>query len=130
MAKITKKIDEIIKQAIDIHFHVGPEIIPRKYTTEELRIKEKDRIYGLVLKNHFYPTPSLIWKNKANNKPILFGGIVLNNSVGGLNDAYCTGTVLSCNLGVASQAQITCCSFLASPGSFSGVKYPDFSHKS
>lgn len=78
-------IEKIIRQAIDIHIHIGPEIIPRKYTVSELIKAEAGKIGGMVLKNHFYPTTSFIreTKNKKNLK--LFGSIVLNNFVGGLN---------------------------------------------
>ncbi len=74
----------IIKQAIDIHVHIGPEIIPRKYTVETLVKEESDKIGGMVLKNHFYPTAPFI--NGVDTKKLqLFAGIVLNNFVGGLN---------------------------------------------
>lgn len=79
------KLKEIIKQAIDIHLHVGPEIIPRRYTAETLIEKEKGRLGGAVLKNHFYPTQPFISGVKNEKGLRLFGAIVLNNSVGGMN---------------------------------------------
>lgn len=79
------KIEEIIKQAIDIHVHIGPEIIPRKFTVPDLVKSEQGKIAGMVLKNHFYPTSSFIAEVKRIDNLKLFGGIVLNNSVGGLN---------------------------------------------
>lgn len=68
-----------------MHVHIGPEIIPRKYTTDKLIRDEKGKIGGFVLKNHFYPTQPFI--NEISNSKGLkfFGGVVLNNSVGGLN---------------------------------------------
>lgn len=81
---MNKKIEEIIKQTIDIHYHVGPEIIPRKFDVEQLIEKEEGKIGGFVLKNHFYPTRTMAI-NPKNSKMKLFGGIVLNNFVGGLN---------------------------------------------
>lgn len=81
---MNRQIREIIQNSIDLHVHIGPEIIPRKYTAEELDKYEKDRLYGAVLKNHFYPTSYLIKSIKAKNIK-LFGSIVLNNFVGGLN---------------------------------------------
>ncbi|MBP9717039.1 MAG: hypothetical protein KBD51_03815 [Candidatus Levybacteria bacterium] len=78
------KIKKIIKQAIDIHYHVGPEIVPRKFNAPELINSEKGKIGGLVLKNHFFPTSPFI--KETNPKGIkLFGGLALNNFVGGLN---------------------------------------------
>jgi len=77
---------EIIRQAIDLHFHIGPEIIPRKYDIKQLIDAEKGNIGGFVLKNHFYSTSKLI-KNIGNSKGLnLYGSITLNNYVGGLND--------------------------------------------
>lgn len=79
---MSKQINEIIKQAIDIHVHIGPEAIPRKYSIERLIREEKGKIGGFVLKNHFFPTVPLIAKQ---NSLAIFGGLVLNNFVGGLN---------------------------------------------
>lgn len=79
------KIKKIIKQAIDIHVHIGPEIIPRKYTVQKLINAEQDKIGGFVLKNHFYPTIPFI-REVENAKGLkIIGSIALNNSVGGLN---------------------------------------------
>jgi len=78
-------LKNIIKQAIDVHMHIGPEPIPRKYTVQELVSEEKGKIAGLVLKNHFSPTTSFIKEVKDMKGIELFGGIVLNNAVGGLN---------------------------------------------
>lgn len=77
-------ITTIIEKAIDIHVHIGPEIIPRKFTVDTLLRKEEGKIGGMVLKNHFYPTTSLI-ESVENRKISLFGGLVLNNAVGGIN---------------------------------------------
>lgn len=94
---MNKKIEEIIKQAIDIHYHVGPEIIPRKFDIEQLTEKEEGRIGGFVLKNHFYPTCTMAI-NAKNSKMKLSGGIVLNNFVGGLNpEAIYASALLSSN---------------------------------
>lgn len=87
------KIEEIVQQAIDIHLHIGPEIIPRKYTVAQLIAAESGKISGAVLKNHFYPTSPLI---TGNNELELFGGIVLNNAVGGMNpDAIRAAAMIS-----------------------------------
>jgi len=85
MAQINMyNINSIIKQTIDIHMHIGPDIIPRKYTITELINAEKGKIAGFVLKNHFYPTYPLIKTITVKNLKCI-GGIVLNNSIGGLN---------------------------------------------
>lgn len=79
------KLKEIIKQTIDIHVHIGPEIIPRKYTVEKLLKEEAGKIGGFVLKNHFYATSPFIAEVKNNKNLKIFGSVALNNSVGGLN---------------------------------------------
>ena len=80
-----KNLRSIIKQAIDIHVHIGPEIIPRKYTVEGLIKEEKEKIGGFVLKNHFYSTTPFIKEIQSKSKLRSIGSVVLNNSVGGLN---------------------------------------------
>lgn len=75
------KIKKIIKQAIDIHVHIGPEVIPRKYNVKSLIKAENGKIGGLVLKNHFNVCEPYTDKSGLR----LFGSVVLNNSVGGLN---------------------------------------------
>jgi hypothetical protein len=78
------QLKTIISQAIDIHVHIGPEIIPRKYTVQDLLVDENEKITGCVLKNHFYPTAPLI--NSCNTKNLkCFGSVVLNSFIGGLN---------------------------------------------
>jgi len=92
-----KSINQIIKSAIDLHFHIGPEIIPRKFNNVEELIKNiKGKLNGIVLKNHFYPTTPFINETKNNSKLKIIGSIVLNNSVGGLNsDAIYAASILS-----------------------------------
>lgn len=80
-----KTLKKIIQQTIDIHLHIGPEIIPRKYTVEKLIAEEQGNISGFVLKNHFYPTMPFIKEVEQTSTLSLFGAIVLNNAVGGLN---------------------------------------------
>lgn len=74
----------LIKRAIDLHVHVGPEVIPRKYTAVTLAAAEQGKLAGAVLKNHFYPTVTTIAQDKQ-AECRLTPGLVLNNFVGGLN---------------------------------------------
>lgn len=78
------RIQQIIKQAIDTHVHIGPEIIPRKYTVDMFIADQENELGGAVFKNHFYPTAPFI-QNAKRTTMELFGGVVLNNAVGGLN---------------------------------------------
>lgn len=85
MAQITDTaIRQIISGAYDLHVHIGPEIIPRKYTTNSLKRNQRGKIAGFALKNHFYPTAPLVAGSKAGG-PRAIGSIVLNRFVGGMN---------------------------------------------
>jgi hypothetical protein len=72
------------EEFIDIHFHIGPEIIPREFNVEELVEKEEDNIAGIVLKNHMYSTQVMI--DSVETQGIkLFGAVALNQYTGGMN---------------------------------------------
>ncbi|MCD6363628.1 MAG: hypothetical protein J7M13_06485 [Synergistetes bacterium] len=77
----------MLEGAIDMHVHTSPDIVPRKLSDLELvRAAEKAGMAGVLLKNHFEPTVSrAIIVQKLVRKTKVYGGIVLNNSVGGLN---------------------------------------------
>lgn len=78
---------EILEQAIDLHVHIGPEIIPRKFTLHNLISYEKDRLRGVGIKNHFFPTIAmggLPIQNKE-ERLIVINSVVLNHYVGGFN---------------------------------------------
>lgn len=91
-------IKDIIKQAIDVHLHIGPEIIPRKYDVASLIKSQSGKIGGAVLKNHFYPTSPFIKEIESLTNLKLFGSVVLNNFVGGLNPEAIYATNLVSNL--------------------------------
>lgn len=87
-------IPSIIRRAYDLHVHIGPEIIPRKYTVATLIKNQQGKLAGMALKNHFFPTTPFI-ANMPNTSLKCIGSIVLNSFVGGLNaDAiYSTSTL-------------------------------------
>ena len=94
-----EQLSQLIKRSIDLHLHVGPEVIPRTYTARTLAEKEAGKLGGAVMKNHFLSTAGMIAGNEREEMR-LFGGIVLNNYVGGLNpDAiYASASVAPCPL--------------------------------
>jgi hypothetical protein len=65
---------------IDLHVHIGPDILQRKYSMESIAKEERGKIAGMALKSHAFPTP-----NNAVDNPVLVPSVVLNNFVGGLN---------------------------------------------
>lgn len=79
-------IKKYIRKSYDLHFHIGPEIIPRKFNNLlDLDKSEINKIRGIALKNHFYPTTPLVYQFSNKLKLDYIGGLVLNNFVGGLN---------------------------------------------
>lgn len=60
---------EIVKNSIDLHVHVGPELIPRRFTLEELIKHEEGKMRGFGIKSHFLPINSV--DNEVNSKLII-----------------------------------------------------------
>lgn len=90
-------IRKLVSRAYDLHYHIGPEIIPRKFdSVSDLIRAEKGKIKGIALKNHFYPTQPFITGYAGNTDIDLIGGIVLNSFQGGLNpEAVYANSLLS-----------------------------------
>jgi len=81
------------KPIIDLHVHVGPEFIPRRYSIKSLADEAQSEAFGFVAKNHFQATTS--WAAMINmeyNIPII-GSITLNKSVGGINHEAIRGAL-------------------------------------
>lgn len=84
-----------VKNFIDLHVHIGPEVLPRKFTVQKIIREEEGKIKGMALKNHMYPTAPLI-KSCEESGLELIGSVTLNNYVGGLNpDAVYASAKLS-----------------------------------
>jgi len=81
------KADGLLIGAYDMHVHSGPDVLPRKFDDLELAKRAEEKgMAGFVLKSHYVCTAdraTLI--RKCFPKIKAFGGIALNNSVGGLN---------------------------------------------
>ncbi len=73
--------------AIDLHVHCAPDTRPRKTTAHELlRAAREAGMRGLLLKNHDTPTTAMAAVLAASEPDIhVFGGLVLNEAVGGFN---------------------------------------------
>ena len=77
----------LLAGAFDMHVHSGPDVLPRKF--DDLLLAERTResgMAGFVLKSHYVCTAdraALIRQVYPDVKA--YGGIVLNNAVGGLN---------------------------------------------
>ena len=74
---------------IDIHTHSDPDSRPRTIDAIDLaRLAQKRGMRALVLKNHYEPTAAVAFLVRKEVPGIeVFGGIVLNLTVGGVNPA-------------------------------------------
>ncbi|MHB1206372.1 MAG: DUF6282 family protein, partial [Rhodospirillaceae bacterium] len=81
--------DPILKGAIDIHAHFGPDSYDRQWDAFEIAKMAHERgMRGLVFKNHWSESAGLAnLVRKYDNVPGLevFGALVLNTPVGGIN---------------------------------------------
>jgi hypothetical protein len=81
---------ELVRGAIDMHCHHGPDPHRRRSVDAEEAVREADAIgmRALVLKSHAYPTgPIAILMQKQAAALRVFGGICCDHEVGGLNPA-------------------------------------------
>ncbi len=77
----------LLRGAIDTHVHSAPDVIPRKLDDLEL-VEEARRsgIRAIVLKNHSCSTCARAFLlNRLQEDVKVFGGIVLNDTIGGFN---------------------------------------------
>jgi len=70
---------------VDTHYHVGPELIDRRYDVSTLAEAARAHNMTLVLKNHTYPTTPLAALARSRFGARCLGSVVLNRFVGGLN---------------------------------------------
>ena len=70
---------------VDTHFHVGPELLDRRYDVSTLAEAARRCHMTLVLKNHTYPTTPLAALARSRFGVRFLGSVVLNRFVGGLN---------------------------------------------
>jgi hypothetical protein len=77
--------------ASDFHLHTSPDVRERWYDDmQAARLADEHRMYAIVLKSHWTTTADrAIMAATAANVQVtkIYGGLVLNNSVGGLNPA-------------------------------------------
>lgn len=87
--KLVSSQGSMIESAIDFHIHSSPDVIPRRLDDFEVaKLAAKAKMKAVVLKNHFSSTAArAVLVNKIVPQIEVFGGIVLNHSVGGMNPA-------------------------------------------
>lgn len=79
------KYCKILQKSIDLHVHVGPEIIPRKFYLPKLLKCEKGKLKGVGVKNHFFATSAMARPDDNISNPFVIDSVTLNNYVGGFN---------------------------------------------
>ena len=79
----------VIRGAIDMHVHAGPDVIARRLDDVELARDFRDHgLGGFVLKSHYVPTAERAAAvGRAVPGLMVAGSLTLNHSVGGLNPA-------------------------------------------
>lgn len=79
----------ILKGAIDLHVHAGPSVAKREVDAAEMLQEAVQYGYAaFVVKDHYFPTmmsAQLVEQHLGKGRIRVFGGIALNNSVGGIN---------------------------------------------
>ena len=76
-----------IADLIDTHAHTGPDVMARSLDDEEtVQLYREKGMGAVVLKSHVVPTADRAWFARKHVAGIqVFGGVVLNASVGGIN---------------------------------------------
>jgi hypothetical protein len=78
-----------VRGAIDLHVHVGPDVIPRRIDDVDLaREFHRHGLGGFVLKSHYVPTAErAVAVGRVVPGVRVMGAVALNHAVGGLNPA-------------------------------------------
>jgi hypothetical protein len=81
--------DAVLEGTIDIHVHSDPDSFARSLDgLEAARLAQASGMRAIVLKNHFDPTAGLAFLARQQARGLdVFGGVVLNRPVGGVNPA-------------------------------------------
>jgi hypothetical protein len=74
-------------RVIDMHVHIGPEFLRRKYSAASLAEEARREDFGVVMKNHFQPTTGQVSQiRRPDDEVPLVGSVALNFNCGGLDD--------------------------------------------
>jgi hypothetical protein len=85
MAKALPRIDG--HGPIDMHVHIGPELLMRRYSPQSLAEEARREGIGVVMKNHFQPTTGWVSQLRRDDDAVpLIGSVALNYGAGGIDD--------------------------------------------
>lgn len=83
-AKPLPRVDD--KGILDMHVHVGPEFIRRRYSAASLAHEARSEGIGVVMKNHFQPTTAWVSMIREPDDQVpLIGAVALNLGCGGID---------------------------------------------
>jgi hypothetical protein len=83
--KALPRVDD--KRVIDMHVHIGPEFLSRRYNAEALAAEARREGFGVVMKNHFQPTTGQVSQIRRDDDQVaLVGSVALNFGCGGVDD--------------------------------------------
>lgn len=119
---------DILNGIVDMHVHNGPSAVKRKYNTAEFCIQaDKAGYKAFINKDHYYPSmmtaiqTNLLLEGKVKTK--VYGGLVLNNSVGGIN---LKAVDIACQMD-AKYLSLPTISAASHIKHYEGFKFPGFS---
>ncbi len=84
------------KPVLDLHVHVGPEFLNRRYSVESLAQECAEANIGFAAKNHFQPTTAWISMLGGRFDVPMVGSVVLNRGVGGINPEAIRAALSGC----------------------------------
>jgi hypothetical protein len=78
---------ELLEGAIDLHIHAGPDLFPRELDEAEVAYQARDiGMRAVLFKSHFTTNADRVYMLRKEIDGIeIFGSIILNKSVGGIN---------------------------------------------
>ncbi len=80
------KVLGLLEGAVDLHIHSAPDVYPRILNDVDLGRQAKEvGMRAIVIKNHFFPTADRAHIASEEADFPVYGGLVLNLTVGGLN---------------------------------------------
>jgi len=75
------------KCTLDMHVHIGPELLRRRYGAASLAEEARREGFGVVMKNHFQPTTGWVSQLRRDDDRVpLVGSVALNFGAGGVDD--------------------------------------------
>jgi hypothetical protein len=84
------------KPILDLHVHVGPEFLKRRYTIDTLAEEGQREGIGFAAKNHFQPTTAWVARVRPQYSVPILGSVTLNRGVGGINPEAIRAALSGC----------------------------------